>query len=107
MCDPSTSVLARPAVMVLIFGLPMAAAAQAPVQDNAAFGERIARLEQMINSDTMVELLGTVQALQREVQSLRGEVELQGHNLSQIKHRQRELYLDLDRRLQRLESGQG
>lgn len=107
MCDPRTFVLARPAAIVLVFGLPMAAAAQAPVQDTAAFGERIARLEQMINSDTMVELLGTVQALQREVQSLRGEVELQGHNLSQIKNRQRELYLDLDRRLQRLESGQG
>lgn len=99
--------LARRAGAALILGLPMAATAQAPVQDNAALGERLSRLERLVNSDTLVELHTTLQALQREVQSLRGEVEMQGHSLSQIKQRQRELYLDLDRRLQRLESGQG
>lgn len=98
--------LSRLAGGVLVLGLPLAAPAQAPVQDNAALGERVSRLEQIVNSNTLVELLSTVQALQREVQSLRGEVELQGHTLSQLKQRQRELYLDLDRRLQRLESGQ-
>jgi tol-pal system protein YbgF len=82
------------------------AAAQAPVQDNARLGERIDRLEQLVSSETLIELHQTVQALQREVQSLRGEVELQGHTLSQLKQRQRELYLDIDRRLQGIETGQ-
>ncbi len=81
------------------------AAAQAPVQDNAKLGERIDRLEQLVSSETLIEMHQTVQALQREVQSLRGEVELQGHTLSQIKQRQRELYLDIDRRLQQMETG--
>ncbi|MDX1512952.1 MAG: YbgF trimerization domain-containing protein, partial [Gammaproteobacteria bacterium] len=93
-------------IAALLIALPLSVAAQAPVQDNAALSQRVARLEQVVNSNTLVELLSTVQALQREVQAMRGEVELQGHNLSQLKQRQRELYLDLDRRLQRLESGQ-
>ncbi len=82
------------------------AAAQAPVQDASKLNERIDRLEQMVSSETLIELHQTVQALQREVQNLRGEVELQGHTLSQMKQRQRELYLDIDRRLQRMETGQ-
>ncbi len=82
------------------------AAAQAPVQDAAKLGERVDRLEQLLSSETLIELHQTVQALQREVQNLRGEVELQGHTLSQIKQRQRELYLDIDRRLQQMETGQ-
>lgn len=99
--------LARRAGAALLFSVPLATVGQAPVQDNAALGERVSRLEKVVNSETLVELLTTVQALQREMQSLRGEVEVQGHELSQIKQRQRELYLDLDRRLQRLETGQG
>jgi tol-pal system protein YbgF len=86
--------------------LSAAAAAQAPVQDSARLGERIDRLEQLMSSETLIELHQTVQALQREVQNLRGEVELQGHTLSQLKQRQRELYLDVDRRLQQMETGQ-
>jgi tol-pal system protein YbgF len=96
----------RIAVAISI-ALPGIALAQAPVQDNAALDQRVARLEQVVNSQTLIELLNNVQALQREVQSLRGEIELQGHSVSQLKQRQRELYLDIDRRLQRLEMGQG
>jgi tol-pal system protein YbgF len=91
------------AIAVALFGT---AAAQAPVQDNARLGERVDRLEQLMSSETLVELHQTVQALQREVQGLRGEVELQGHTLSQLKQRQRDLYLDIDRRLQGMETGQ-
>lgn len=98
----------RPRVAAAAIALSVAstAAAQAPVQDNAKLGERVERLEQLMSSNTLIELHQTVQALQREVQSLRGEVELQAHTLSQIKQRQRELYLDIDRRLQRMETGQ-
>ena len=96
----------RAAAAAVALTLSWTAAAQAPVQDNTRLGERLTRLEQMMNSETLVEMHQTVQALQREVQSLRGEVELQGHTLSQLKQRQRELYLDIDRRLQRIESGE-
>lgn len=101
-------IVARRGIAVVIsITLPGMALAQAPVQDNAALDQRVARLEQVVNSQTLIELLNNVQALQREVQSLRGEIELQGHGVSQLKQRQRELYLDIDRRLQRMEAGQG
>jgi tol-pal system protein YbgF len=100
-------VAGRAIAVVISIALPGMALAQAPVQDNVALDQRVARLEQVVNSQTLIELLNNVQALQREVQSLRGEIELQGHGVSQLKQRQRELYLDIDRRLQRMEAGQG
>ncbi len=96
----------RIGAVALAAALSGTVAAQAPVQDNARLGERLDRLEQQLKSDTLIEMHQTVQSLQREVQSLRGEVELQGHTLTQLKQRQRELYLDIDRRLQRIETGQ-
>jgi len=98
--------LSRIYVIAMVVAVSGTAAAQAPIQDNAKLGERVDRLEQLMSSETLIELHQTVQALQREVQSLRGEIELQGHTLSQLKQRQRELYLDVDRRLQQMETGQ-
>ena len=66
--------------------------------------ERVSRLERTINSETLVELLQQVERLQQEVQELRGEIEVQAHELSQLKLRQRELYLDIDRRMSNLET---
>jgi tol-pal system protein YbgF len=66
--------------------------------------QRVARLERLLNSGTLVQLLDEVQLLQQELQDLRGQVEVQTHTLSQLKDRQRDLYLDLDRRLQRVET---
>ena len=100
-------VAGRGIAVLISIALPGMALAQAPVQDNTALDQRVARLEQMVNSQTLIEMLNNVQALQREVQSLRGEIELQGHSVSQLKQRQRELYLDIDRRLQRTEMSQG
>ncbi len=107
MFTPPMIVAGRAIAVVISIALPGMALAQAPVQDNVALDQRVARLEQVVNSQTLIELLNNVQALQREVQSLRGEIELQGHGVSQLKQRQRELYLDIDRRLQRMEAGQG
>ena len=64
---------------------------------------RLARLERQLEAGTLIELLQSVQQLQREVQELRGELELQTYTLSQAEKRQRELYLDLDRRMQQVE----
>ncbi|HSS64604.1 MAG TPA: tol-pal system protein YbgF [Gammaproteobacteria bacterium] len=96
--------LIRIGAVAIVVAMSGTAAAQAPVQDNARLGERIDRLEQLMSSETLIELHQSVQALQREVQNLRGEVELQGHTLTQLKQRQRELYLDIDRRLQQMET---
>jgi len=70
--------------------------------------QRIQRLEQLLDSKGLVEMLIKLEALQKEMQLLRGEVELQSHTLEGIKKRQRDLYVDIDRRLLKLErSGTG
>ncbi len=59
-------------------------------------------------SDTQVsELFQLLQALQIEVQELRGLVEEQHHQLNRLAREQNEQYLDIDRRLRGLTSGAG
>ena len=48
-----------------------------------------------------------LEKLQGEIRKLRGEMEIQTHTLSELKKRQRELYLDIDRRLLNVERKQG
>lgn len=48
----------------------------------------------------MAELIMQVNQLQQEVRQLRGQVEEQDYRIKQLTKQQRELYLDLDRRLQ-------
>jgi tol-pal system protein YbgF len=52
-----------------------------------------------------MDLLNQVTDLQRQVQTLRGDIEVQAHTLEGMQKRQRDLYLDIDRRLHRLEAG--
>ena len=49
----------------------------------------------------MLELL---ESLKTEVSALRGDIEVQTHTVEQLKQKQRDLYTDIDRRLQRIES---
>jgi tol-pal system protein YbgF len=65
--------------------------------------DRIQRLERMIESRGLVDLLMRLENLQQEVQQLRGDSEVQGYTLNDIKKRQRDLYIDIDRRLLQLE----
>jgi len=52
---------------------------------------------------SIVELLNKIDQLQKEIRQLRGDLEVVNHELAGIKHRQRELYLDMDRRLRNIE----
>jgi tol-pal system protein YbgF len=53
----------------------------------------------------MLDMIQQVDELSQEISQLNGEIEQQGHDIDDIKKRQRELYLDIDRRLRDLESG--
>jgi tol-pal system protein YbgF len=81
------------------------APAQAPVTDPRQLEARLARLEQSMSSSSVRQMHESLQGLSRELRELRGEIELQRHTMEQLKQRQRELYLDVDRRMQALESG--
>ena len=78
--------------------------AQAPVVDARDLDERLKRLERLLGSESLVKLYDEVESLGTEVRELRGQLEVLSHTISQLEQRQRDLYLDTDRRLQRIES---
>lgn len=61
---------------------------------------RVERLETLMQSKGLIDLLTQVQQLQRDVRELRGQIETQGYQLQEMQQRQRDLYLDIERRLQ-------
>ena len=72
---------------------------------SSSFEERLSRVERLVDSNALIELVDRVSRLQREIQDLRGELEVQNFALTQLKQQQRELYLDLDRRLTQASPG--
>ncbi len=81
----------------------MLAGGVTPALQAASVEQRLERLERVTNSQSLLEMLERLDALQQEVQQLRGQVEEQQHTISGLKERQRELYLDIDRRMSRIE----
>jgi tol-pal system protein YbgF len=65
---------------------------------------RVAKLERVLGGQALADLLTRIQRLQEDVEKLRGDLEVQGNDINGIKQRQRDLYLDIDRRLQQLEA---
>jgi len=61
------------------------------------------RLNTQMDNRAMLDLLQRVDELADEISQLRGDLELQASDLEGIKKRQRELYLDIDRRMRDLE----
>jgi len=86
-----------------------AAALPASAQGRLSLAERVARLEQSQadgqSANQNIELLNRITALQTEIQSLRGLVEQQSHELETLRKQARDQYVDLDSRLARLEGG--
>ena len=78
--------------------------AQAPIVDPRDLDERLKRLERLLGSEALVKLFEEVESMAIEIRDLRGQLEVQAHTIDQLRQRQRDLYLDVDQRLQRMES---
>ena len=85
-------------------------AAPAPVIDAAAQGpaisnleKRINRIETRLNNQGLVDLMKRFDQLQRDMQRIIGDLEVQNHQLQSMKQQQKDLYNDIDRRLRKLE----
>jgi tol-pal system protein YbgF len=65
---------------------------------------RVSKLERVVEGQALADLLERIQRLQEDVQRLRGDLEVQNNQLDGLKQRQRDLYLDIDRRLRQLET---
>lgn len=85
------------AAVVLALSASLAAAGVARASE---LEDRVTRIEGLMQSQGLIDMLTQLQQLQRELQQLRGEVETQGNQLRQMQEQQRTLYLDIDRRLQ-------
>jgi len=72
---------------------------KAPVKTLEA---RLARLERLLEGQALIEMQMRIDDLQKDLQDLLGISEVQTHTLEGIKKRQRDLYLDIDRRLRQL-----
>lgn len=79
-------------------------AAPAPVTDlnGESIENRVATLERMVKSraDSQHRIQGQLDLIQDEVNELRGTLEVHNHQLEKILERQRELYLEIDKRIE-------
>lgn len=65
--------------------------------------QRLANIERLLQNKGLLDMLQQIEHLQQEIANLRGEIEVNNHVLNQMKNRQRDLYTDVDRRLQAME----
>lgn len=100
--------------LILVLGLwSLAATAQVPVveagsrrgQPVAQAQAPVAQTAQAESNDLLLTLYNQLEALQREVQTLRGMVEEQANELRGLQTENRDRYLDVDRRLSELSGG--
>ncbi len=66
--------------------------------------DRVRRLERLMNNQALVDMLRRLEEVQQETELLRGDMEELGHSLDGLKNRQRDIYVDIDRRIQQLET---
>jgi tol-pal system protein YbgF len=69
--------------------------------------ERVATLERQLKSGALVDLANSVEGLKSDVARIRGQIEVLTYELDQSQKRQRDLYVDLDARLRKLEGAPG
>lgn len=65
---------------------------------------RLIRIERVVENQSLVQLAAELDSLRSQTQALRGELETLRFESENSDSRQRELYVDVDRRLQSLES---
>ena len=90
----------------ILFSPTVHAANKAPVTTPTSpqLEQRLVNIERLLQSNALLDMLQQIELLQKEISQLRGEIEVNNHVLNQMKKRQRDLYTDIDRRLQAVEN---
>lgn len=78
--------------------------AQEAAGNEVTIAERLERIESALSNQGLLEMVQQLQSLEEEINRMRGEMEVQNHAIEQLRKRQRDLYTDIDRRMQRLEN---
>ncbi len=68
-----------------------------------AVEERLAKIEMQVQNRS-IDLAGQIDELKQNMARLRGQIEVQAHQIETLDRRQKDLYVDLDARLRKLEA---
>lgn len=85
--------------------MPLLAVAAAPVADTLE--QRISEIERRVGGQAPMQMTAELQRMRGEIRDLRGQLEENANALQTLQRQQRELYLDLDRRLSQSHSDSG
>ena len=72
-------------------------------QKLTAMEDRVSKLDATLRSQGLVDLLQSVEAMKSDIANLRGQIEVNTNNIETTQKRQKDLYVDLDNRLRKLE----
>jgi tol-pal system protein YbgF len=81
----------------------------APVIDASAqpasgdVATRLEKIERRLDSQSMMEMISRLDQLQQELQNINGQMEVLNYEMDNIKKRQKDLYVDIDRRITQVE----
>ena len=96
-----------PIAGIALVGCAAAPPAQDPVLLRLTDMEaRLIRIERVVDNQSLIELATQLDQLQAQTQALRGDIETLRFESENAGNRQRQLYLDVDQRLQALEQNQ-
>jgi tol-pal system protein YbgF len=90
-------------LVALVLSPILTAAEKSPTM-NMTIDQRLSRLERLQANDNFVDLFARVESLQRELDNIRGEVEVLSHDVKNLKKQQKDIYSDLDKRIQAAET---
>ena len=103
----SNKVVARALIALVILSLlPLSANARRkwqPEMDELL--ARVERIERLLDSQGLQEMYQRLELLDQENRTLRGDLEQMNYQVEHMIERNRQIYLDMDQRLQGLESG--
>jgi tol-pal system protein YbgF len=112
-CSQYNSIVSVALITALAFAQVAINAAEArepaPVIDASAqpsagdLEARLENIERRLNNQSMMEMLSRLDQLQQEMQNIAGQMEVLNHEMDNIKKRQKDLYVDIDRRITQVE----
>ena len=99
----------RRASLIVVLASLSACVSTAPEQDPVVqrvseVDGRLLRIERILSNQSLLEQSQKVESLSTEVRALRGQLEQLQHQIETGRTQQRELYADIDRRMQALET---
>ena len=72
-------------------------------QQQGLIADRLGKVEDALKNQPVLGLVSQIEALREELRQLRGQIEVVSNNIDVAAKRQRDMYVDLDTRLRRLE----